>query len=71
MIKTVNDLIEALKVFDADMPVCIRKCDIDGYYSDWKVHTPNEFYPGGKVCLSSFEQMDDEVAKVWSSEKSR
>ena len=61
MIKTVNDLIQALHKFDPDLPICIRQSDEYGYFSDWILHYPKEFYPGGRVCLSSFEVLLDEV----------
>jgi len=57
---TVKELIEALSKFDPDMPVCIRRIEKDGYYSDWKLHKPAEFYPGGRVCLQAFERMDSD-----------
>lgn len=60
MIQTVRDLIDALKKLDENKPICIRKSLGDGYFSDWKLHKPTEFYPGGKICLSAFEQYDDE-----------
>lgn len=60
MIKTVDDLIKALEWFNPNMPVCIRKVEVGGRYSDWSLRDPDEFYPGGKICLSAFEQLDDE-----------
>lgn len=58
----VSELIKSLSEFDPNLPVCIRNSEGDGYYSDWELHYPMEFYPGGKVCISS-KQQDIEVAK--------
>ncbi len=59
MIKTVGDLIDELKIFHSEMPICIRRNEGDGYFTDWYIHSPSEFYPGGKVCLSEFHAIDD------------
>lgn len=58
--RKVKDLIEALVKFDPDSPVCIRLGSGEGYFSDWVMHEPNMLYPGDKVCLTAFEQFDDD-----------
>lgn len=70
MIKTVKDLIRVLKTFDADMPVVIRKAEEKGAYSDWSLHTPSQFFPGGRCCLSAFEPVREESAKEPAGDKS-
>lgn len=64
MIKTVGDLQDALAKFNRNMPVVYRKGEGDGAVSDWKLHNPEEFYPGGRVCLSAFEQVEDGQAQA-------
>jgi hypothetical protein len=70
MIKTVKDLMTALEKFPSDMPICIRKvADQNGGYVDYQLHEPAEFFPGGFVCLSAYETIDQ--AAVVSGESGK
>lgn len=64
MIKTVKDLIEALSEFESSMPICIRKGEEEGCFSDWQLHEPTDLFPGGMVCLSAFVPIRHQIKKV-------
>lgn len=57
--KTVKDMIEALGKFDPNMPLVFRSSEVNGYYSDWLLHSPYDLFPHGKVVLSAFERVHD------------
>lgn len=55
---TIAELIIKLHRFPMDMNVYFRKAEKDGYTSDWELHNPEEFYPGGSVYLSIYKQAE-------------
>lgn len=59
---TVGKMIEKLSKFNKDMPFVIRKVSGEGVI-DFIPHDPEEFYPGGRVCLQAFIPYDDSAAE--------
>jgi hypothetical protein len=59
---TVKQLKRLLNNFNDDLPVVIREVIDSKYTCDWNISDPEEFYPGGKVCLMRTQQhLDFEV----------